>query len=80
MRETASWRKRFLRDAFPARSALFKDLDSRIRIVAPERVVGTLGGAAIRGRLAEALGKDLPAVLLEDVVAIVISIVALSSF
>jgi uncharacterized membrane protein len=23
-------------------------------------VVGTLGGAAIRGRLAEALGKDLP--------------------
>ena len=43
-------------------------------------VVGTLGGAAIRGRLAEALGKDLPAAQLEDVVAIVISIVALSRF
>jgi uncharacterized membrane protein len=43
-------------------------------------VAGKSGGAAIRGRLAEALGKDLPAALLEDVVAIVISIVALSRF
>jgi uncharacterized membrane protein len=43
-------------------------------------VVGTLGGATIRGRLAKAFGKDLPAALLEDVAAIVISIVAVSKF
>lgn len=34
-------------------------------------VIGTLGGADIRGRLAKAFGKDLPAGLLEDVVAVV---------
>ena len=33
-------------------------------------VIGTLGGAAVRARLAQAFGKDLPAALLEDVVAI----------
>ncbi|TCU15189.1 DUF4126 family protein [Rhizobium sullae] len=33
-------------------------------------VVGTLGGAAIRAKLAAAFGKDLPAALIEDVVAI----------
>jgi uncharacterized membrane protein len=33
-------------------------------------VIGTLGGADVRGRLAKAFGKDLPAGLLEDVVAI----------
>jgi uncharacterized membrane protein len=33
-------------------------------------VIGTLGGAEIRGRLARAFGKDLPAALLEDAVAI----------
>jgi uncharacterized membrane protein len=33
-------------------------------------VLGTLGGAAIRGKLAAAFGKDLPAGLLEDAVAI----------
>jgi uncharacterized membrane protein len=43
-------------------------------------VVGTLGGAAIRGRLAKAFGKDLPAALLEDVAAIVISIIAVTKF
>jgi len=43
-------------------------------------VVGTLGGATIRGRLAKAFGKDLPAALLEDVAAIVISVVAVSKF
>jgi uncharacterized membrane protein len=43
-------------------------------------VAGTLGGAATRGRLAKAFGKDLPAALLEDVAAIVISIVAVSRF
>ena len=33
-------------------------------------VIGTLGGAEIRGRLAKAFGKDLPAGLLEDAVAV----------
>jgi uncharacterized membrane protein len=33
-------------------------------------VVGTLGGAAVRARLAKAFGRDLPAALLEDVVAV----------
>jgi uncharacterized membrane protein len=39
-------------------------------------VVGTVGGAAVRGRLATAFGRDFPAALLEDVVAIVLSVVA----
>lgn len=34
-------------------------------------VIGTLGGAEARGRLARAFGRDLPAALVEDVVAIV---------
>jgi uncharacterized membrane protein len=33
-------------------------------------VIGTLGGAAARARLAGAFGRDLPAALLEDAVAI----------
>ena len=33
-------------------------------------VIGTLGGAAARGRLAAALGRDLPAALIEDLVAV----------
>jgi uncharacterized membrane protein len=33
-------------------------------------VIGTLGGADLRGRLAKAFGKDLPAALLEDLVAV----------
>ncbi len=33
-------------------------------------VAGTLGGAKVRGVLARAFGKDLPAALLEDVIAI----------
>lgn len=33
-------------------------------------VIGTYGGAWARGRLAAAFGKDLPAALLEDIVAI----------
>ena len=33
-------------------------------------VIGTLGGADARGRLAKAFGKDLPAALIEDVVAV----------
>ncbi|MBD1876487.1 DUF4126 domain-containing protein [Nodosilinea sp. FACHB-131] len=34
-------------------------------------VIGTLGGAAARSRLAKALGRDLPAALIEDAIAIV---------
>ena len=34
-------------------------------------VIGTLGGSFVRGKLASAFGRDLPAALLEDVVAIV---------
>jgi uncharacterized membrane protein len=33
-------------------------------------VVGTLGGASVRGALSKAFGKDLPAALLEDAVAL----------
>ena len=32
--------------------------------------IGTLGGAAARARLAQAFGRDRPAALIEDVVAI----------
>ena len=34
-------------------------------------VLGTFGGAAFRARLAAAFGKDLPAALIEDAIAIV---------
>ena len=34
-------------------------------------VLGTLGGAAFRARLAAAFGKDLPAALVEDAIAII---------
>lgn len=33
-------------------------------------VIGTLGGAAVRGKLAAAWGRDLPAALVEDLVAV----------
>lgn len=33
-------------------------------------ILGTLGGAAVRGSLAKSFGKDLPAALIEDAVAI----------
>jgi uncharacterized membrane protein len=39
-------------------------------------VVGTYGGAAVRGSLAKAFGKDLPAALVEDVAAILLSVLA----
>jgi uncharacterized membrane protein len=41
-------------------------------------VAGTLGGAAVRGKLAAAFGKDLPAALLEDVVAIGLAVAVVS--
>ena len=43
-------------------------------------VIGTLGGAAARARLAAAFGNDLPAALLEDVVAIGGAILVVSRF
>jgi len=33
-------------------------------------VIGTLGGRALRGRLAAALGSDRPAAVIEDLVAL----------
>jgi uncharacterized membrane protein len=33
-------------------------------------IIGTLGGAAMRTRLAQAFGKDLPAALVEDAIAV----------
>jgi uncharacterized membrane protein len=40
-------------------------------------VIGTLGGAAARSTLAQTFGKDLPAALLEDAVAIIGAILIL---
>ncbi|MGO6700035.1 DUF4126 domain-containing protein [Rhizobium ruizarguesonis] len=34
-------------------------------------VIGTYGGAAVRSRLAASFGKDLPAALIEDAVAVI---------
>jgi uncharacterized membrane protein len=39
-------------------------------------VIGTLGGAEVRARLATAFGKDRPAGLLEDAVAIIVALFA----
>ena len=36
-------------------------------------VLGTLGGAEVRARLAKAFGRDLPAALVEDVVVVVLA-------
>ncbi|SOF00060.1 Uncharacterized membrane protein [Burkholderia sp. OK233] len=38
-------------------------------------VIGTLGGAKVRGALARTFGRDLPAALIEDAVAIVGAVV-----
>ena len=38
-------------------------------------VLGTYGGADIRARLAKSFGRDLPAALIEDVVAILLSFI-----
>jgi len=42
-------------------------------------VIGTLGGARVRGALATAFGRDLPAALTEDAVAIVAAIVIVAA-
>ncbi len=41
-------------------------------------VAGTLGGAAMRGKLASIFGKDLPAALTEDLIAILLGIAVVS--
>jgi uncharacterized membrane protein len=44
-------------------------------------IVGTLGGHAFRARLAASFGRDLPAALIEDAIAVlgaVLVVVALS--
>jgi uncharacterized membrane protein len=41
-------------------------------------VIGTLGGAEARGRLAAMFGQDRPAAFIEDAVAIVLGLVAVS--
>lgn len=43
-------------------------------------VIGTLGGAAARARLAAAFGKDLPAALLEDAVAVLVAVLIVTRF
>ena len=43
-------------------------------------VIGTLGGAAARARLARAFGRDMPAALIEDAVAIVGAYLIVASF
>jgi uncharacterized membrane protein len=43
-------------------------------------VIGTLGGAALRAQLARVFGKDLPAALLEDAVAIGSALLIVSRF
>ncbi len=43
-------------------------------------IIGTFGGAAARAQLATAFGKDLPAALLEDVVAVGGAILLVSRF
>lgn len=43
-------------------------------------VLGTLGGAEVRARLAKAFGRDLPAALLEDFVAVVAALLIVSYF
>jgi uncharacterized membrane protein len=41
-------------------------------------ILGTLGGAEVRGRLAASFGKDLPAALIEDAVAILGALLVVS--
>jgi uncharacterized membrane protein len=43
-------------------------------------VIGTFGGAAVRAWLVQVFGKDLPAALLEDVIAIGGAILIVSRF
>jgi uncharacterized membrane protein len=51
-------------------------LAAEIVLGAAGAVLGTLGGSALRARLAKAIGRDLPAALIEDAIAIVLAILA----
>ena len=42
-------------------------------------VIGTYGGAAVRARLAASFGRDLPAGIVEDVVAVVAAVLIVSA-
>jgi uncharacterized membrane protein len=42
-------------------------------------VIGTLGGAEVRSMLAKAFGRDLSAGILEDIVAVVVALLIVSS-
>lgn len=42
-------------------------------------VLGTYGGAAVRARLAASFGRDLPAALIEDVVAVVAALLIVAA-
>ncbi|MFG1397438.1 DUF4126 family protein [Roseixanthobacter pseudopolyaromaticivorans] len=42
-------------------------------------IIGTLGGAAVRGRLAARFGRDLPAALIEDAIAVFGALLILGS-
>lgn len=41
-------------------------------------IVGTLGGSALRARMAKAFGRDLPAAVVEDVLAVALAYLAVS--
>lgn len=43
-------------------------------------IIGTLGGAAVRARLAAAFGNDRPAALIEDAVAIAGAVLVIAAF
>jgi uncharacterized membrane protein len=42
-------------------------------------VIGTLGGAAFRARLAAAFGKDRPAAIIEDIVAVAAAVLVVTA-
>ena len=47
-------------------------------LAATGAVIGTYTGAKVRARLAKSFGRDLPAALIEDVIAIVLAFVVVS--
>ncbi len=65
-------------DVFAAVGAARQSLVLGLVAGAVGAVAGTLGGAAARTKLAEVFGKDLPAALLEDAVAIILAIVVVT--
>ncbi|MGZ3424677.1 MAG: DUF4126 family protein [Polyangiales bacterium] len=43
-------------------------------------IIGTVGGAAVRARLARTFGKDRPAAFIEDAVALVAAVIVVGAF